>query len=91
MRHSINVYVLCIFLESQILYGEVTPTVWSTPYSQPYFDNTTRKEITTAVGQAALLRCRVRNLADREVKLFNYLHYDLMLYLMEFVFRRYHG
>ncbi|XP_039295399.1 uncharacterized protein LOC120353923 [Nilaparvata lugens] len=34
---------------------------------QPYFDNSTQREITTTIGQTAHLPCRVRNLADRAV------------------------
>ncbi|KAF7287718.1 hypothetical protein GWI33_003358 [Rhynchophorus ferrugineus] len=40
---------------------------WDQPFSQPYFDNTTRREYTTTVGQTAHLHCRVRNLGDRAV------------------------
>ncbi|XP_063991216.1 hemicentin-2-like isoform X2 [Diachasmimorpha longicaudata] len=40
---------------------------WEQPFSQPYFDNTTRRETTTTVGQSAYLYCRVRNLGDRAV------------------------
>ncbi|KAF7385620.1 hypothetical protein HZH68_014050 [Vespula germanica] len=40
---------------------------WEQPFSQPYFDNTTKRETTTTVGQTAYLYCRVRNLGDRAV------------------------
>ncbi|KAK2577823.1 hypothetical protein KPH14_001092 [Odynerus spinipes] len=40
---------------------------WEQPFSQPYFDNTTKRETTTTVGQPAYLHCRVRNLGDRAV------------------------
>ncbi|XP_033332819.1 opioid-binding protein/cell adhesion molecule homolog [Megalopta genalis] len=40
---------------------------WEQPFSQPYFDNTTKRETTTTVGQTAHLHCRVRNLGDRSV------------------------
>ncbi|KAK0178214.1 hypothetical protein PV328_002186 [Microctonus aethiopoides] len=40
---------------------------WEQPFSQPYFDNTTKRETTTTVGQSAYLYCRVRNLGDRAV------------------------
>lgn len=40
---------------------------WDQPFSQPYFDNSTRREYTTTVGQTAHLHCRVRNLGDRAV------------------------
>ncbi|XP_046610546.1 basement membrane-specific heparan sulfate proteoglycan core protein-like isoform X2 [Neodiprion virginianus] len=44
------------------------PSYWEQPpFSQPYFDNTTRRETTTTVGQSAYLHCRVRNLGDRAV------------------------
>uniref|UniRef100_A0A2H1V613 SFRICE_034016 n=1 Tax=Spodoptera frugiperda TaxID=7108 RepID=A0A2H1V613_SPOFR len=35
------------------------------PLGTPYFDNSTKREATAAVGQPAYLHCRVRNLADR--------------------------
>ncbi|CAH0389978.1 unnamed protein product [Bemisia tabaci] len=38
---------------------------WESTFSQPYFDNSTRREMTTTVGQTAYLHCRVRNLGDR--------------------------
>ncbi|KOB78376.1 Uncharacterized protein OBRU01_02483 [Operophtera brumata] len=37
------------------------------PLGQPYFDNSTKREATAAVGQPAYLHCRVRNLADRAI------------------------
>ncbi|XP_046400610.1 hemicentin-1-like isoform X2 [Ischnura elegans] len=40
---------------------------WEQPFSQPYFDNSTKREMTTTVGQTAYLHCRVRNLGDRAV------------------------
>ncbi|KAI5726265.1 hypothetical protein M8J77_026105 [Diaphorina citri] len=40
---------------------------WEQPFSQPYFDNSTRRDVTTTVGQTAYLHCRVRNLGDRAV------------------------
>lgn len=48
---------------------ETQQTTWehSQIYSQPYFDNTTKREVTTTVGQSAYLHCRVRNLGDRAV------------------------
>ncbi|XP_045481839.1 myosin light chain kinase, smooth muscle-like [Harmonia axyridis] len=40
---------------------------WEQAFSQPYFDNTTRREVTTTVGQTAHLHCRVGHLGDRAV------------------------
>lgn len=37
---------------------------WDLP---PYFDNSSRREYVTTVGQTAYLHCRVRNLGDRAV------------------------
>lgn len=42
---------------------------WEQPFSQPYFDNTTKRETITTVGQTAYLHCRVRNLGDRAVSI----------------------
>ncbi|CAH0561851.1 unnamed protein product [Brassicogethes aeneus] len=42
-------------------------THWEQQFAQPYFDNTTRREVTSTVGQTAHLQCRVRNLGDRAV------------------------
>lgn len=63
-------YFSCYFYyytESGLVISEVPPHYWETPYSQPYFDNSSRREVTATVGQAALLHCRVRNLGDRAV------------------------
>lgn len=43
------------------------PPYWEQPFSQPYFDNSTKREVVTTVGQSAYLHCRVRNLGDRAV------------------------
>lgn len=40
---------------------------WENPYSHPYFDNSTKRDVTITVGQTANLPCRVRNLGDRAV------------------------
>ncbi|KAK6644098.1 hypothetical protein RUM43_000364 [Polyplax serrata] len=40
---------------------------WEQPFSQPYFDNSTKRDVVTTVGQSAYLYCRVRNLGDRAV------------------------
>uniref|UniRef100_A0A1B0FNB0 Ig-like domain-containing protein n=2 Tax=Glossina TaxID=44049 RepID=A0A1B0FNB0_GLOMM len=59
--------LLLILLEMRTIYGDVSSHYWESPYSQPYFDNSSRREVTAIVGQAALLQCRVRNLGDRAV------------------------
>ncbi|XP_055901885.1 limbic system-associated membrane protein-like [Eupeodes corollae] len=59
--------LLLMLLGTKSICGDVQPHYWETPYSQPYFDNTTRREVTATVGQSALLHCRVRNLGDRAV------------------------
>ncbi|XP_034833295.1 zwei Ig domain protein zig-8-like [Maniola hyperantus] len=53
----------CIF----ILFGVTAGGGGWEPLGQPYFDNSTKREATAAVGQPAYLHCRVRNLADRAV------------------------
>lgn len=40
---------------------------WDQSFNAPYFDNTTKRETTTTVGQTAYLHCKVRNLGDRAV------------------------
>ncbi|XP_063233103.1 limbic system-associated membrane protein-like isoform X2 [Bacillus rossius redtenbacheri] len=68
----------CDLQEEEDLYDKLKPPVqgavidhhtpyWEQPFSQPYFDNSTRRETTTTVGQSAYLHCRVRNLGDRAV------------------------
>lgn len=42
-------------------------SLWENPYSHPYFDNSTRRDMTITVGQTANLHCKVRNLGDRAV------------------------
>jgi hypothetical protein len=46
--------------------GDVT-SYWEVPYAQPYFENTTKREITAIVGKTTHLHCKVRNLGDRAV------------------------
>lgn len=57
------------FTATYALTGETPSSYWETPFAQPYFDNTTKREITATVGQSALLNCRVRNLGDRAVSI----------------------
>lgn len=45
-------------------------SLWESPYSHPYFDNSTRRDMTITVGQTANLHCKVRNLGDRAVSVF---------------------
>lgn len=54
-------------LVSRTMCNENSVHYWETPYAQPFFDNTTKRDITATVGQPALLHCRVRNLGDRAV------------------------
>lgn len=63
-----NVYQIFFFFSvSRTMCGENSVHYWETPYAQPFFDNTTKRDITATVGQPALLHCRVRNLGDRAV------------------------
>ncbi|XP_055637957.1 limbic system-associated membrane protein-like isoform X2 [Toxorhynchites rutilus septentrionalis] len=59
-------YCVVITTVLNIISGEVQ-SYWEQPYAQPYFDNSTKREVTATVGQSALLHCRVRNLGDRAV------------------------
>ncbi|XP_052565800.1 protein sidekick-1-like [Culex pipiens pallens] len=59
-------YCIVIATVLNLINGEVQ-SYWEQPYSQPYFDNSTKREVTATVGQSALLHCRVRNLGDRAV------------------------
>ncbi|XP_052868648.1 protein sidekick-1-like [Anopheles cruzii] len=59
-------YFVVISAVLNIISGEVQ-SYWEQPFSQPYFDNSTKREVTATVGQSALLHCRVRNLGDRAV------------------------
>lgn len=47
--------------------GDSPSSYWDENYSQPYFDNSTKRDITATIGQTSLLHCRVRNLGDRAV------------------------
>jgi hypothetical protein len=49
--------------------GDTPSSYWDENYSQPYFDNSTKRDITVTIGQTAVLHCRVRNLGDRAVSL----------------------
>ncbi|XP_050101693.1 protein sidekick-1-like [Anopheles aquasalis] len=59
-------YFVVISTVLNIISGEVQ-SYWEQPFAQPYFDNSTKREVTATVGQSALLHCRVRNLGDRAV------------------------
>lgn len=54
--------------------GQVTTTKtegeinWEPHYTRPYFENSTRRDVTVTVGQTAYLHCKVRNLGDRAVR-----------------------
>lgn len=53
-------------------------TVETETAAQPHFDNASKREYMTAVGQPAYLHCRVKNLGDRSVstkKCLNILHF----------------
>lgn len=65
--HHIFHYKYLSFAVSETVHGETIAHYWDSPYTQPYFDNTTRRDLTATVGQPALLHCRVRNLGDRAV------------------------
>ncbi|KAG8222163.1 hypothetical protein J437_LFUL000744, partial [Ladona fulva] len=56
-----------LFIVERAVIDPHTP-YWEQPFSQPYFDNSTKRETTTTVGQTAYLHCRVRNLGDRAVR-----------------------
>lgn len=62
--------------------GENGVHYWDTPYAQPFFDNTTKRDITATVGQPALLHCRVRNLGDRAVGISFCLNFKLRRFLL---------
>ncbi|XP_055387744.1 protein sidekick-1-like isoform X2 [Condylostylus longicornis] len=59
--------LLLTLLESQTICSELPHHYWDNPYLEPYFDNTTRRDVTVTVGQTALLHCKVKNLGDRAV------------------------
>lgn len=60
-------FVLCTdgSIESPSQNGNLN--YWEQPFSQPYFDNGTRRDVTATIGQMTYLHCRVRNLGDRSV------------------------
>uniref|UniRef100_A0A182FS08 Ig-like domain-containing protein n=1 Tax=Anopheles albimanus TaxID=7167 RepID=A0A182FS08_ANOAL len=61
-----HVFTFLLLPVLNIISGEVQ-SYWEQPFAQPYFDNSTKREVTATVGQSALLHCRVRNLGDRAV------------------------
>ncbi|KAJ8669388.1 hypothetical protein QAD02_000647, partial [Eretmocerus hayati] len=52
---------------SNSILEQQSTSYWEQSFSQPFFDNTTKKDTTTTIGQSAYLHCRVRNLGDRAV------------------------
>ncbi|KAI5722125.1 hypothetical protein M8J76_004026 [Diaphorina citri] len=65
-------FILCcttftLVILKAVIDSQSSHNYWEQPFSQPYFDNSTRRDVTTTVGQTAYLHCRVRNLGDRAV------------------------
>lgn len=52
---------------AEIVNESDSPSYWDS--RQPYFDNTTNRDIVSTVGQSAILKCYVRNLGDRAVRI----------------------
>ncbi|CRK99609.1 CLUMA_CG012921, isoform A [Clunio marinus] len=66
---KLYLYNLFLFMNinaTDLINGDEHPE-WETQYGLPFFDNTTRRDVTATVGQSAKLHCRVRNLGDRAV------------------------
>lgn len=64
-----HLHINFILITGFVQGGSEQNTHWDQPFSQPYFDNSTRWEVTTTVGLTAHLHCRVRNLGDRAVRI----------------------
>lgn len=63
--------------------GDTQASYWDENLSQPYFDNTTKRDITVTIGQTAILHCKVRNLGDRAVSCNLFIHsYFFLFYLV---------
>ena len=62
-----NKLVSCLAVTITSNNADAPSSYWDENYAQPYFDNTTRRDITVTIGQTAMLHCRVRNLGDRAV------------------------
>lgn len=60
--------IFAVIVTSQSSGGESPSSYWDENYSSPYFDNSTKRDITATIGQTSLLHCRVRNLGDRAVR-----------------------
>jgi hypothetical protein len=67
---ELNKHVSCLAVTITSNNADAPSSYWDENYAQPYFDNTTRRDITVTIGQTALLHCRVRNLGDRAVSSF---------------------
>uniref|UniRef100_A0A182MCL2 Ig-like domain-containing protein n=1 Tax=Anopheles culicifacies TaxID=139723 RepID=A0A182MCL2_9DIPT len=59
----INFVVICL---ADTLSPEMQ-MYWENHMVQPYFDNTTKREVTAIAGQTCQLHCRVKSLGDRAV------------------------
>lgn len=71
-RIIFTVFLFPFFSAAEVVNENDAPNYWDSP--QPYFDNTTNRDIVSTVGQSAILRCAVRNLGDRAVscEIFNF-------------------
>ena len=67
---KLNKLVSCLPVTINSNNADAPSSYWDENYAQPYFDNTTRRDITVTIGQTSILHCRVRNLGDRAVSIF---------------------
>lgn len=74
-----------IFFTVSTAFGN-SQSLWESPYSHPYFDNSTRRDMTITVGQTANLHCKVRNLGDRAVSAFR-CYANIFECQMNYIFR----
>lgn len=66
----IYLHYLNIILSVSPLTDTLSPDLqmyWENSMVQPYFDNTTKREVTAIAGQTTQLHCRVKSLGDRAV------------------------
>lgn len=67
LKRRLLLFMILVNTSEAAIDSQGSHNYWEQPFTLPYFDNTTRRDITSTVGQTAYLHCRVRNLGDRAV------------------------
>lgn len=77
----IEIFISVLYLSAaEVVNDSDSPNYWDSP--QPYFDNSSNRDIIATVGQSAIMKCSVRNLGDRAVSYYIRFSYKVTYYTL---------